>query len=200
MLTLLRYFQSLSLFRYHEEFVLVLEFPYQKESISDVLVCRTSILVDNRVSDFSDLIDEHHDLSLQDFCGISEVSYVAETKDGEHSLTCHHWVDITSLTNILGNNFGPCVSEPECEQMTDLDDGLLKNGCLVLSILSLIVAILLIFLIFLILKKCEHACLLHFIRSGSQRVFRNQLHNLKHSLNWVEHKDVGIVGEVVAAD
>lgn len=50
------------------------------------------MLIDDGVSDFCDLVHEHHYLRLKDLGGISEVADIAEAKDSKDSLSSHHWI------------------------------------------------------------------------------------------------------------
>ena len=92
---------------------------------------------------------------MEDLSRVGEVADVTETKYSLHLLPRQQWVDITTGPNIRANNLGPGLSEPECEQMPNLDDGLLDDlGLILLLIIGLA----------LILEECLPLLLLLLLR------------------------------------
>lgn len=63
------------------------ELPNEKESITNVLVGRSTVMVHHSMYDFSDLVDEHHHTLLKYLSGIGEVTDVAEPENGHHLST-----------------------------------------------------------------------------------------------------------------
>ena len=79
-------------------------------------------LVDSSVHYLCDFVHEHHHASLQHLSGVSEISDVAESEDGHDLLSRNHGVDLSSLPHILCNDLRACLTEPDCQKSSDLDD------------------------------------------------------------------------------
>ena len=181
-------------FKCDKEIILVFELPNKKESVTNVLVCRPSKLINYWVSDISDLVDKHHHWCLQYLCRVCKVPDVAESKDSKYSLPSNHGIYVTLVSNICTQNLSSSLTKAKSQQVSNLNDSIFKNLCLILHILLLLfdtsARILILFL-----KHWQHSCLLDLIWSGSKWVFGNKLHNFEHALNRIKYQCVSVISE-----
>jgi hypothetical protein len=89
---------------FHDQLVIVVNpdllpgnFPNLKKSVSDILVGRAGIIVYNVMDNVCNLVHKHHDIDLQNFCNVSKISDIAETKHSEHLFARQHGLDSTTF-------------------------------------------------------------------------------------------------------
>lgn len=117
-----------------EKLILIFKLPDEQESVSYILVGRATILINNWVSDFSDLVDKQHNLRLKDLSWVSEISDIAEPKYCLHLLSRQKRVDITICSNICADNLRSGFSKAKGKQVTDLEQCLFYDLCLILRL------------------------------------------------------------------
>ncbi len=105
--------------------------PDQQESITDVLVGRAAVRIDDWVANLSDLIDKDHDFGFEDFSGVCEVSDITEAVNSHDFLTGNDDVDEFRILDDFGDDFGTGLTETNCKEPSNLDNKVLK--CIGLS-------------------------------------------------------------------
>ena len=91
--------------------IMLIELPNKQEGISDVLIWRATELIHYAMHDLSDLIHKGHYALLQDLSCISEISDIAETKDGHDLLPREDWIHTATATDVLGDNLRACFTK-----------------------------------------------------------------------------------------
>mmetsp|Transcript_97145 Transcript_97145/g.270310 ORF Transcript_97145/g.270310 Transcript_97145/m.270310 type:complete len:403 (-) Transcript_97145:1439-2647(-) len=106
--------------------------PDDEEGVTDVLVGGPVEVVNATMHDLTNLVDEDHDLLLQDLGGEREVADVAKADDGVHLVPGHHRVNPGAVPalHVLPDDLGAGFSEAQGQQATQLDDGLLEDDSL----------------------------------------------------------------------
>ena len=88
----------------------------------------------------------------------------------------------------MSDNGGASLAETEREQVTDLLNSLLQDGCLHIRV-DLLVSVLL-------LQEGVDTCILHFLLRGRTRwVLRDLLHDFEHALQRMQHKSIRCIAE-----
>ena len=85
------------------------------------------MLVDFFVANSCDLVDKDHHISFEYLCCISEISYIAKSKDGHDFLTRNHSVNGCRVINDLADDLGPGLAKANGKKFADFEDGVLKN-------------------------------------------------------------------------
>jgi len=161
--------------------------PDQKESITDVLIGRSTILIYLRVSNFSNLVYKQHDLGLKNFSRVSKVTNITETVDSVSSLTRHHRVKITTTSHIFGDDARTCFTKANSKEMSNFDDGFFQNSCLKTLILLLFT------------HGCHDTSFFNLISCSNEWILSNEAHLFQHTLNRNQHKIICILLEINCA-
>ena len=82
------------------------------------------------MDNFTDLIDEKHDIFLENLCRIRKIANIAETKDTDDFLSRQHRIDLSSTLHVFGNYHGASFAKADCEETPNLDQSLLQYLCL----------------------------------------------------------------------
>jgi hypothetical protein len=117
------------------------------------------------MNNFTNLVHKNHHILLKDFCCISEISDITETKD-THDLTSRkNRINATSRLDVFGNNLRTGLAIADSKKGSNFDDSFFKDFSLkylVFSSLKEPLEELLWFLLLLYLLKCNSFILLFF--------------------------------------
>jgi len=80
------------------------------------------------MGDLSNLVDEGDDAFLENLSANTEVMDDTETDNNVCLLAGHHWVEVTTGRDILGDNCRTGFSKAKGEEMTNLLNCLLQDG------------------------------------------------------------------------
>ena len=76
--------------------ILLVKLPDKQESITNVLIRRPGVRIDDVMHDFSDLVHEDHNILLEDFCRICEITNITESEDTHDLASREDRVDATT--------------------------------------------------------------------------------------------------------
>lgn len=149
--------------------IILTKLPHQKKSISYILVWTAQMLVHLFMTYRSYLVDKDHHICLEYFRSISEVSYIAKSKQSHYLLSRYHDVYNRRILNNLANNLCSCLSKTHSKETTNLHYCILQYPRL--SILHLT------FFLFNFLKT--HVFLLY-LTNSIQRIKSYLPHSIHH--------------------
>jgi hypothetical protein len=151
----------------------------------------------------SDSIHKDHDLLLENFGGVGEISDVAETEDRYDLLPWYDGVHTTRALHVLSDNLGASLAEAQGEKRPNVDDRLLQHISLKHHIvLSLLLVRLLslatappppfLSLALQVLQFLHRYLFIFFFLRCSQGILGNARDLLDHLLDGIDHELIAI--------
>ena len=85
--------------------------PNQEKSLTDIFVSCTCVAINRRVNEFTNGINENHDILLEKFGHLSEFMNITEAKDCAFFLTSNKRIDVSFFKYALADNLSAGTSE-----------------------------------------------------------------------------------------